>query len=126
MRGRLFQVKIDKLKVERQKKTEQANQRLEQIKREDDRKVQAPKEKAAHARGETKAAIDTRVTGFNKDYQRTVAKWKNAESEELEKGADLLEEKAKKLRSQTSTPKQLREGVRSDPGSGQFFSSRGI
>ena len=101
-----LQAKIDELNKARQKKIEQANQRLEQIKNEHDRKVQALKDKAAQARGETKAAIDARVTEMNQHYQQTVAKWKNAQAEKLEKGADQLDEKAKKLRSEASTPKQ--------------------
>ena len=101
-----LQATIDKLNKARQKKIEQADQRLEQIKNEHDRKVQALKDKAAQARGETKAAIDARVTEMNQHYQQTVAKWKNAQAEMLEKGADQLDEKANKLRSEASTPKQ--------------------
>jgi uncharacterized membrane protein len=101
-----LQAKIDKLKEKRQKKAEQANQRLEQIKKEHDRKVQALKEKSANARGEMKAAIDARVTKMDKDYQRTMAKWKTSEAERLENKAELLEEKAKKLRSEVPAPRQ--------------------
>jgi uncharacterized membrane protein len=97
-----LQAKIDKLKEKRQKKTEQAKQRLEQIKKEHDAKVGALKEKAAKARSETKAAIEARVTQINKDYQRTLIKWKNLEAERLEKTASRLEKRAKKLRGQTN------------------------
>lgn len=97
-----LQAKIDKLKQKRQKKTEQAKQRLEQIKKEHDAKVEALKEKAAKARSETKVAIEARVTEINKNHQRTLTKWKNLEAERLEKTANRLEERAKKLRGQTN------------------------
>ena len=101
-----LQAKIDKLKEKRQKKVEQANQRLEQMKNEHDRKVQGLKKKAVTARGNMKAAIDARVDEMNKDYQRTMAKWKTSEAERLENKAELLGEKAKKLRSEASAPNQ--------------------
>lgn len=94
-----LQAKIEKLKEKRQKKIEQAKQRLEQSKKEHETKVQALKEKSAHAHGEMKAAIDARVTKINEDYQKTLKKWKNWEAERLERKADRLEEKARKLKS---------------------------
>ena len=94
-----LQAKIDQLNKARQKKIEQANQQLEQIKKEHDRKVQALKEKVANARGDAKAAIDTRITELNLHHQQAVAKWKNAQAEKLENAADKLDEKAKTLRS---------------------------
>lgn len=101
-----LQATIDQLNKARQKKIEQAKQQLEQIKKEHDSKVQALKEKAALARGEAKAAIDARITELNQHHQETVAKWKNAQAEKLEKGADQLDAMAKKLKSEASTPKQ--------------------
>jgi chromosome segregation ATPase len=101
-----LQATIDQLNKARQKKIEQANQQLEQIKKEHDRKVQALKEKAANARGDTKAAIDARITELNQHHQQAVAKWKNAQAEKLENAADMLDEKAKKLKSEASTPQQ--------------------
>ena len=94
-----LQAKIDQLNKARQKKIEQANQQLEQIKKEHDRKVQALKEKVANARGDAKAAIDTRIAELNQHHQQAVAKWKNAQAEKLENAADKLDEKAKTLRS---------------------------
>jgi uncharacterized membrane protein len=101
-----LQATIDQLNKARQKKIEQANQRLEQIKKEHDRKVQALKEKAANARGDAKAAIEARITELNQHHQQAVAKWKNTQAEKLENAADKLDEKAKKLRSEASTPQQ--------------------
>jgi uncharacterized membrane protein len=96
-----LQAKIAKLKEKRQKKREQSEQRLEQIKKEHDAKVRALKEKAAKAHGETKAKIDAQVTRIREGHQQTVAKWKNLEAERLEKLADRLDERAKKLKSET-------------------------
>jgi uncharacterized membrane protein len=95
-----LQAKIDKLKEKQQNKRKQAEQRLEQIKKEHEAKVQALKEKAAKAHGETKATIDARVTRIREGHQQTVAKWKNLEAERLEKLADRLGERAKKLKSE--------------------------
>ena len=83
-----LQATIDQLNKARQKKIEHAKQQLEQIKKEHDSKVQALKGKATLARGEAKAAIDARITELNQHHQETVAKWKNAQAEKLEKGAD--------------------------------------
>lgn len=94
-----LQAKIDKLKEKRQKQIEHAKERSEQMKKEHGTKVQALKAKAANARGEAKAAIEARVTQINKDFEKTLTKWKNLEAERLEKKASRLEEKAKKLRS---------------------------
>jgi uncharacterized membrane protein len=94
-----LQAKIDKLNQARKQKEQQVNQRLEQIKGEHDRKVKALKQKAANARGDAKAAIDARITEMNQNHQQAVAKWKNAQAAQLEKGAEKLEEKAKTLRS---------------------------
>jgi uncharacterized membrane protein len=96
-----LQAKINKLEEKQQKKREQAKQRLEQIKKEHEAKVQALKEKAAKAHGETKATIDARVTRIREGHEQTVAKWKNLEAEKLEKLADRLDERAKKLKSET-------------------------
>jgi uncharacterized membrane protein len=96
-----LQAKIAKLKEKRQKKREQAKQRLEQIKKEHDAKVRALKEKAAKAHGETKAKIDARVARIREGHDQTVAKWKNLEAERLEKLADRLDKRAKKLKSET-------------------------
>ena len=101
-----LQATIDQLNKARQKKIEHAKQQLEQIKKEHDSKVQALKGKATLARGEAKAAIDARITELNQHHQETVAKWKNAQAEKLEKGADQLDAMAKKLKSEASTPKQ--------------------
>ena len=101
-----LQATIDKLNKARQKKIEQANQRLEQIKNEHDRKVQALKDKAVNARSDAKAAIDARIICLNQHHQQAVAKWKNAHAAKLEKGPKKLNEKAKKLRSEASTPQQ--------------------
>jgi uncharacterized membrane protein len=97
-----LQAKIDEMNAARQEKREHANRRIDQIKKEHDRKVQALKERAAHVRGDIKTAIDARLNELNQHHQRTVAKWKNAQAETLEKGATLLDEKAKKLRSEAS------------------------
>jgi uncharacterized membrane protein len=97
-----IQAKIDELNLARKKKEEQAHQRLEQIKSEHDRKVQALEEKATSTRGEIKAAIDARIAEMNQHHQQTVAKWKNAQAAKLEKVAEKIDEKAKKLRSEVS------------------------
>jgi uncharacterized membrane protein len=97
-----LQAKIERLKEKRQKKKEEAKQRLEQIKKEHDAKVQALKEKAAKAKADQKAAIEARVTQIDKNYQETLTKLKNLAAERLEKRASKLEEKAKKLRGQTT------------------------
>lgn len=104
-----LQAKIDKLNEARQKKKEHVKARLEQIRKEHDRKVQALKDKAAHAHGDAKADIDARVNEMNQHYQQTVAKWKNAQAEKLEKGADLLDQKAKVLKNEASAPSQSRK-----------------
>jgi uncharacterized membrane protein len=96
-----LQARIDKLKEKQQKKRKQAEQRLEQIRKEHEAKVQALKEKAAKAHGETKAKIDARVARIRESHDETVAKWKNLEAEKLEKLADRLDERAKKLKSET-------------------------
>jgi uncharacterized membrane protein len=101
-----LQAKIDKLNMARKKKAEEVNQRLEQIKSEHERKVQALKEKAVNAHGDAKATIDARITELNQHYQQAVAKWKNAQAARLEKGAEKLDEMAKKLKSEASSPKQ--------------------
>ena len=93
-----LQAKIDRLKEKRQKKKEQARKRLEEIKEEHDAKVRALKEKAAKARSERKAAIETWAAQINKEYQDRVQKLKNLEADRLEKTADRLDERAKKLR----------------------------
>ena len=97
-----IQAKIDKLNIARKKKEEEAHQRLEQIKSEHERKVQALKEKAVNAHGDAKAVIDARITELNQHIQQAVAKWKNAQAAKLEKGAEKLGEKAKTLKSQAS------------------------
>jgi len=96
-----LQAKIAKLKEKRRKKIEHAKQRLEQIKKEHDAKVRALKEKAANSRGETKAAIEARIARIKKNHEERVTKWKNLEAEKLEKWADRLDERAKKLKSET-------------------------
>jgi len=100
-----LQAKIDKLNMARKKKEEEVNQRLEQIKSEHERKVQALKEKAANAHSNAKAVIDARITELNQHHQQAVAMWKNAQAAKLEKGAEKLDEMAKKLKSEASTPK---------------------
>jgi hypothetical protein len=50
-------------------------------------KVQALKEKAANARGETNAAIRARMAQINKNYQEILTNWKNLKAERLEKTA---------------------------------------
>jgi uncharacterized membrane protein len=93
-----LQAKIDDLKEKRQKKKDQAQKRSGQIRKEYDAKVQAMKEKAAQAHGKPKAALEARVAELEKEYQQTVSKWRIARAERLEKKADRLTEKAKKLR----------------------------
>jgi uncharacterized membrane protein len=95
-----LQAKIEKLKEKRQKEIVHAKGRFEQRERERDIKVLALKEKAANARGKTKAAIEARMAQINSDYKKTLTKWKNLEAERLEKRADRLQEKARQLRSQ--------------------------
>jgi uncharacterized membrane protein len=104
-----LQAKVDKLNEDRRKRIEKANQRLEQINKEHDSKVQALKEKAAQAHGKTKAAIDARLTEINQHFQSKVAQWKNLRAEKLERKADLLEEEARKMRSQANALKQPRK-----------------
>lgn len=84
--------KIDKLKAKRQKKIDQAKQRLEQNKKEHSAKVQNLKDKAAKARDDKKAAIEARINQINDKYEQKVAKWKTSMAEKLE-------DKASKLRS---------------------------
>jgi hypothetical protein len=72
------------------------------MEKERDIRVGALKEKAAKARGETKAVIEAQVAQINKDYQEILKKLKDLEAERLEKRTSELEEKAKKLRSQTT------------------------
>jgi uncharacterized membrane protein len=93
---------IKKLNERRQKKVEIARERLELMEKERDIRVGALKEKAAKARGETKAVIEAQVAQINKDYQEILKKLKDLEAERLEKRTSELEEKAKKLRSQTT------------------------
>jgi uncharacterized membrane protein len=70
-----LQAKVEKLKVKRQERMERAKKQLEQMKKERDIKVEALKKKASNARGETKAAMEARVTQINKDYQEIVKGW---------------------------------------------------
>ena len=67
-----LRAKIEKLKERRQKEIEHAKGLLEQREKERDIKVLALKEKAANARGKTKAAIEARVTQINNDYKKTL------------------------------------------------------
>jgi uncharacterized membrane protein len=81
-----LQAKIDKLNKARQKKIEQANQRLEQIKNEHDRKVQALKEKAA-SRGERKGGHRCPCDRLNQHYQQSWCQVEERKSaEKLRKG----------------------------------------
>ena len=96
-----LQVKIDKLKADRQKKKEHAHQRSEQIRKEYDAKVQSLKEKAAKAHGAAKATLEARMAEMKKNHDAAVSKWKIWEGERLEKTADRLNDKARKLRMET-------------------------
>ena len=71
-----LQAKIDQLNTRLQTKLQQARQRSEQIKNETDAKVQALQKKAAKAQGDTKAAIDARVTEIKKQYEQWVERAK--------------------------------------------------
>jgi len=96
-----LQAKIDKLKADRQKKTAHAHQRSEQIRKEYDAKVQSLKEKAAKAHGAAKATLEARMAEMKKNHDAAVSKWKIWEGERLEKTADRLNDKARKLRMET-------------------------
>lgn len=96
-----LQAHIDKLEQKAQNKREQAKQRLEQINAEHEAKVRALAKKSATARGETKAAIDARVSQIREEHDRTLAKWKDFQADKLTGLAGRLDAKAKKLRSGT-------------------------
>jgi len=64
-----LQAKIDSLNTRLQTKLQQAQQRKEQIQNETEAKVQALQKKAAKAQGDTKAAINARVTEIKKQYE---------------------------------------------------------
>ena len=72
-----LQAKIDNLNARLQNKLEQARQRSEQIKSETEAKVQALQKKAAKAQGDTKAAIDARVTRLREEYEQAASNLKN-------------------------------------------------
>jgi uncharacterized membrane protein len=72
-----LQAKIDNLNVKLQTKLEQAKQRSEQIKRETEAKVQGLQKKAAKAQGETKAAMNARVTQIQEEYEQAASKLKS-------------------------------------------------
>ena len=93
-----LQAKIDKQEENLKNKMEQARKRLAEIKKEQDAKVEAMKKKASKASGDTKAAINARVTQIRREYQRSRKKLENSVAERLEKRAKKLEKKAKQLR----------------------------
>jgi len=64
-----LQAKIDSLNTRLQTKLQQAQQRKEQIQNETEAKVQALQKKAAKAQGDTKVAINARVTEIKKQYE---------------------------------------------------------
>jgi chromosome segregation ATPase len=96
-------IKIEKLKEKRQKEIARAKERSAQMEKERDIKVQALKEKAANARGKTRAAIEARVTEIKNDYQKALKKWKNKKAEKLERKAKRLQQKAKQKSGKTTS-----------------------
>ena len=72
-----LQAKIDELNTRLQAKLQQARQRSEQIKNETEAKVKALQKKAVKAQGDTKAAIDARVTEIKKQYEQWVERGKS-------------------------------------------------
>jgi len=98
-----LQARLKNLREKRQKKIDDAKQRAEQRDRELNAKLKALKEKIANNRGKTKAAIDARRNHIKSNYERTLTKWKNLRAEKLKKKADQLEEKSKKMSTQTTS-----------------------
>jgi len=88
-----LQAKIDILGKKLQKKREQAEQRLEQIKIEHEAKVRDLKKKAAKTRGDKKSAMVTRMTQIRDRYQQSKAKLENLTAERHEKRAQQLKKK---------------------------------
>ena len=72
-----LQAKIDEFNTRLQGKLQQARQRSEQIKSETEAKVKALQKKAAKAQGDTKAAIDARVTEIKKQYEQWMERAKS-------------------------------------------------
>ena len=95
-----LQAKIDKLREKREKHIEKGKRRLGEMDKERDMKVRNLREKASKAHGETKAAIEARLSQINKSYEATLKKLKKLEAERLEKKANQLEKKAEQLRNQ--------------------------
>lgn len=71
-----LQTKIDGLNARLQQKLQQAKQRSEQIKSETDAKVKALQERAAKARGDAKANLETRIAKMREEADRSTAKLK--------------------------------------------------
>jgi len=95
-----LEAKIDKLREKREKQIEKGKKQLDKMDKERNIKVRNLKEKASKAHGETKVAIEARVSQINKSYEETLKKLKKLEAERLEKKANQLEKKAEQLRSQ--------------------------
>jgi uncharacterized membrane protein len=72
-----LQGKIDNLNAKLQHKLAQAKQRSDQIKSENEAKVQALQKKAAKAQGDAKAAIDARLTRIREEYENAASKLKS-------------------------------------------------
>lgn len=71
-----LQTKIDTLNAKLQQKLQQAKQRSEQIRSENDVKVKALEERAAKARGDIKANLESRITKMREQAEKSTSKLK--------------------------------------------------
>src|SRR5215475_9267596 len=72
-----LQSKLDKLNVKLQNRLERIRLRSEQMKKENDAKVQALQKQAAKTKGDAKARIDARIAQMREGYNTSAAKLKN-------------------------------------------------
>jgi uncharacterized membrane protein len=86
-----LQAKIDGLNAKLQEKLDQAKQRSEQIKAETEAKVQALQNRAAKAKGDAKAAFDTRVAQVRQAYEERSRRLKGLAAGQLRTAAAQLE-----------------------------------
>jgi uncharacterized membrane protein len=86
-----MQAKIDELNRKLQRQVDQGKQRSEQLKSETEAKLDALQKKAATAHGETKAAINGRITEIRKKTEHAAATLRSATAKQLRKAADKLQ-----------------------------------
>jgi uncharacterized membrane protein len=92
-----LQKKIDGLEKKLQNQKEQATQRSEAIKKEQDAKVQALQKKAETSQGETKKALRARIGEIRESYEKSKEKWEKLQLEKATERYKKTEAKLEKL-----------------------------